>query len=301
MLCSLPLATCSTQDDSRMSSETTNTLKVPGGTIDVTLPNESMKLSANDLLTWVKRAAGAVSQYYGHFPAEHLTLRIRSGNGSGVRHGVTYPRGGGLILISVGREATLEDLNDDWVLTHEMIHLAFPNMADDHHWIEEGISTYVEPVARVAAGQVPANEMWRVFIRDMPKGEPEPGDEGLDRTHTWGRTYWGGAMFCLFADVTIREQTRDRYGLRDALRAILDHGGRITEDWDIEQALAIGDKGTGTKVLQTLYSQMRDQPHPLDLDGLWQKLGLSIKDGQIAFNDKAPEAKIRKSITASTR
>ena len=53
------------------------------------------------------------------------TLLKTSGNGHGVGHGVTYPRGGGLILITVGREATVDDLNDDWVLTHEMIHLAF--------------------------------------------------------------------------------------------------------------------------------------------------------------------------------
>lgn len=273
-------------------------MNVPGGTIEINLPDEPMKLSSADLLNWVKHAATAVSGYYGHFPAEHLTIRIRAGNGSGVRHGVTYPRGGGLILVSVGRDASVEDLNDDWVLTHEMIHLAFPNMEENHHWIEEGISTYVEPVARAAAGQLPVAEVWRTFIRDMPKGEPESGDEGLDRTPTWGRTYWGGAMFCLLADVKIREQTRNRKGLRDALRAIMDDGGVITQDWDIQAALAAGDRGTGTKVLEQLYAQMADQPSPVDLSSLWKKLGLSLNGGQVVFDDKAPEANIRKAITA---
>jgi len=297
LLCAALVADCFSQQSPPMEANTT-TLTVPGATIDVTLPAEAMKLSSRDLLNWVKGSAGAVAQYYGHFPVPHLTLRIRSGNGAGVGHGVTYPRGGGLILVSVGRDATVDALNDDWVLTHEMIHLAFPNMAENHHWIEEGISTYVEPVARAAAGQIPLAEMWRVFIRDMPKGEPEPGDEGLDRTPTWGRTYWGGAMFCLFADVAIREQSHDRYGLRDALRAIMDHGGVITEDWDIEQALAVGDKGTGTRVLETLYAKMRDRPSPMDLDSLWKNLGLAINDGHVVFNDHAPEAAIRKAITS---
>lgn len=300
MLCALPFSACSSQQESP-SPQNTATVNVPSGTIDVTLPDEPMALTRDQLLTWVGRAATAVSQYYGRFPASHLTLRVRAGNGSGVGHGVTYPRGGGLILVSVGRNATVADLDDDWVLTHEMIHLAFPNMADEHHWIEEGISTYVEPVARVAAGQLAVDEMWRVFIRDMPKGQPEPGDEGLDRTPTWGRTYWGGAMFCLFADVTIREQTHNRYGLRDALRAILNHGGAITQDWPIEQALSIGDQGTGTKVLENLYAQMRDKPSPMDLDNLWQRLGLSLKNGSVVFNDKAPDAAIRKAITAPAR
>ena len=42
------------------------------------------------------------------------------------------------------------------------------------------------------------------------------GGFGLDNTHTWGRTYWGGAMFCLLADVEIRRRTHNRRGLQDA-------------------------------------------------------------------------------------
>jgi hypothetical protein len=274
-------------------------LKIGGAEIAVTLPDEHMQASPDDLLNWVKSAATAVSEYYGHFPVEHLTLRVRAGYGAGVRHGVTYPKDGGLILISVGRDTPVDDLKTDWTLTHEMTHLAFPNMADEHHWIEEGIATYVEPVARAQVGQLSPNEVWRQFIRDMPKGEPDPGDEGLDNTHTWGRTYWGGAIFCLVADVGIRERTHNRKGLQDALRGILDHGGRITEDWEIRKALAVGDKSTGTDFLERLYDQMADKPDRVDLDQLWKKLGLSLDSGSVVMNDKAPEANIRKSITSA--
>ncbi|HET9838174.1 MAG TPA: hypothetical protein VFR84_08060 [Candidatus Angelobacter sp.] len=274
----------------------TATLSVAGGVIEVTLPSDSMKLSRNELLGWVRGAAEAVATYYGRFPVPHLTLKIRSGNGGGIRHGVTYPTDGGLILISVGRDADLAATKDDWVLIHEMIHLAFPSMPDDQHWIEEGISTYVEPVVRVRVGLMPLDELWRTFIRDMPKGEPESGDEGLDNTHTWGRTYWGGAMFCLVADVRIRERTGNRKSLQDALRGIMNGGGNITEDWNIEKTLALGDHATGTTVLRDLYRQMRDKPAPVDLDQLWKKLGVAWKDGAVQFNDKAPEANIRKAM-----
>lgn len=274
-------------------------LKVGGGKIDITLPEEQMKVSAEELLAWVKAAAQAVSEYYGHFPVEHLTLRIRSGNGAGIRHGMTYPRGGGLILISVGKETPVEDLKTDWTLTHEMTHLAFPNMAEEHHWIEEGIATYVEPIARAQVGQLSVDEVWRPFVRDMPKGEPEAGDEGLDNTHTWGRTYWGGALFCLVADVQIRENTHNTKGLQDALRGILKHGGQINEDWEIDKAFEVGDKATGTRVLQQLYQDMRDKPVTVDLDNLWQKLGLAVKNGAVVYNEKAVDAAIRKAMTAA--
>jgi len=293
-LLALPLNTLPAQENSADAA----TLKVSGATIDVTLPDGPMKLSRQELLGWVKNSASTVADYYGHFPVPHLTFKMRSTSGSGIRHGVTYPRDGGLIFISVGRDADLAATKDDWVLVHEMIHLAFPSMDDDQHWIEEGISTYVEPVARAREGGMAVKEVWGTFVRDMPKGEPGPDDHGLDNTHTWGRTYWGGALFCLVADVRIHERTKNRKGLEDALRGINRGGGNINEDWDIGKALALGDKATGTTVLRDLYNQMRDKPAPVDLDQLWTNLGIAMKDGDVAFNDKAPESNIRKAITA---
>lgn len=294
VLLAIPLKTLPAQEN----NPGTATLKVPGATIDVTLPDGQMKLSREELLGWVKASANTVANYYGHFPVPHLTLRMRSTSGEGIRHGVTYPKDGGLIFISVGRDADIAAAKDDWVLVHEMIHLAFPSMEDDQHWIEEGISTYVEPVARAREGGMAVKEVWQTFVRDMPKGQPGPGDQGLDNTHTWGRTYWGGAIFCLLADVRIRERTQNKKGLEDALRGINRGGGNINEDWDIGKALAMGDKATGTTVLRDLYQSMRDKPAPVDLDQLWAKLGISMKDGSVAFNDKAPEANIRRAITA---
>ncbi len=285
---------------SQQSESGSAVLKVAASTIDVTLPDGPMKMSRQELLAWVQTSASTVSGYYfGHFPVSHLTLRIRSFDGSGIRHGVTYAKDGGLILISVGRETEMAATKDDWVLVHEMIHLAFPSMDDSHHWIEEGISTYVEPVARARAGLLPVAEVWRSFVHDMPKGEPGSGDQGLDTTHTWGRTYWGGGLFCLVADVRIRERTKNRMGLEDALYGILQSGGTINDDWDIEKALTMADKATGTTVLRDLYRETRDKPAPVDLDQLWQKLGIEMKDGSVAFNDKAPEANIRKAITTA--
>ncbi|HEX3587147.1 MAG TPA: hypothetical protein VH024_14190, partial [Candidatus Angelobacter sp.] len=125
-------------------------------------------------------------------------------------------------------------------------------------------------------------------------------DHGLDNTHTWGRTYWGGAIFCLLADVRIHERTKNRKGLEDALRGINHGGGNINEDWDIQKTLSLGDKATGTTVLRDLYQAMRDKPAPVDLDQLWTKLGITMKDGAVTFDDKAPEANIRRAITSTS-
>jgi hypothetical protein len=274
------------------------TVKICESTIDVRFEGDAKIVSREDLLTWVRHAGEAVCTYYGKFPVPRLTLDIRVRGGAGVHGGVTYPDDDGYINISLGADSSVAQLNDDWELTHEMIHLAFPSMARRHHWIEEGISVYVEPIARAQAGQLSAERMWHDVVRDMPQGEPEDGDRGLDYTHTWGRTYWGGAMFCLVADVRIRQQTRNKKGLQDALRGILNAGGNINEDWDIEKAFAAGDKATGTTVLADLYKEMSDKPDPVDLNAFWKQLGISRDaNGAIKVDSKAPLAEVRMAIT----
>jgi hypothetical protein len=49
-------------------------MRVAGAKIDITLPEEPLKVSTKDLLQWVRMAAGAVSHYYGRFPVPHLIL-----------------------------------------------------------------------------------------------------------------------------------------------------------------------------------------------------------------------------------
>ena len=236
-------------------------------------------------MTWVHWAAESVAGYYGRFPVPHLLLRIVPTDGRGVRGGRTFGRGdGGYMVIHVGSETEFAGLANDWMLTHEMVHLSFPSMADDHHWIEEGIATYVEPIARVRAKHFDANEMWFEVVRDMHQGLPAAGDEGLDSTHTWGRTYWGGALFCLLADVEIHRETGNKKGLEDALRGILDAGGDIRYDWPIEKALKIGDQATGVPVLENLYGKMKDQPYDVDLPALWQQLGIDREGDKVVFD-----------------
>jgi predicted metalloprotease with PDZ domain len=128
---------------------------------------------------------------------------------------------------------------------------------------------------------------------------PRREDRGLDFTPTWGRTYWGGALFCLLADIEIRKRTGNRKGLEDALRAILAAGGTIETEWPLTKALRIGDEATGVPVLSELYEKMKASPYPVDLNALWKELGVERKEGLIRFNDSAPLGAIRRAITGA--
>src|SRR5580704_6129331 len=282
------------------AADVTSTLVIGGSRIDVTIETADAPLSQPDVIKWVQFAAESVAAYYGRFPVPHLTLRVVSFDGNGVRHGTTWGKDGGLIVIHAGSKTTPADFAEDWMLTHEMIHLAFPSMADEHHWIEEGLSVYVEPIARIRAGHWTALQMWSDLVRDMPKGEPQAGDQGLDHTHTWGRTYWGGALFGFVADVEIRKRTGNKKGLEDALRAILNAGGNINEDWTIEKAFEIGDKAAGVDVLQKMYTDCKDAPMHVDLDVMWKNLGIEANGGTVVLKDDAPMSAVRRAVEMGT-
>lgn len=275
-------------------------LNVEGGVIDLKFDPNRFDLPASQIVKWVSGAARAVSTYYGVFPVPHMRVRIESSEEqTGVFHGTTWGSHPPLTRISLGRHTRQAQLDDDWMLTHEFVHTAFPDVADEHHWIEEGIATYVEPIARVQAGQLSSNSIWSDMVRDMPKGQPQEGDAGLDHTHTWGRTYWGGALFCLSADIQIRLASHNRAGLQTGLRAIRSEDGTIDADWELERALAIADKATGSAVLTTLYQDMKDKPVTVDLHSIWHNLGVTVgAGGQVSFDDSAPWSAIRLSITA---
>jgi hypothetical protein len=276
----------------------TSTLLVGGSKVDLTIEAGELKLPQADLLHWVKSAAEAVATYYGRYPVPRVQVHIMPVDASGVRHGQTFGYDGGLIKIRVGKETEARELANDWMLTHEMVHLSFPSVADEHHWIEEGVAVYVEPIARIQAKQMSAEQMWTDLARDMPKGLPEEGDRGLDHTHTWGRTYWGGALFCFVADVEIRRRTQNQKGLQDALRGILNAGGDITHDWELAEAFKIGDRATGTTVLSDLYAKWKDAPVQVDLGALWKELGIVPEGKSVRLAEDAPLAAVRRAITA---
>ena len=276
----------------------TSTLLVGGSRIDITIESGKLKVTQTELLHWVQTAAEAVATYYGRYPVPRVAIRIIPVDGGGVRHGQTFGYDGGFIKIRVGAETPASELADDWMLTHEMVHLSFPSVPDDHHWIEEGIAVYVEPIARIQAKQMDASRMWADLARDMPKGVPRRDDKGLDHTHTWASTYWGGALFCFLADVEIRRQTHDQKGLQDALRGILNAGGDIRQDWSLEDAFKAGDRATGTSTLTELYAKMKDQPMDVDLAAMWEQLGIESDGKTVHLHDDAPLAAIRRSITS---
>lgn len=268
---------------------------VAGGTVDLAVLPGRLAVTEAALTRWAEEAARDVAGYYGRLPVPRVLVIVVPGGRRAVGYGTTMGNGGASIVVWVGPDARDEHLERDWVLTHEMVHLALPNLRRAHFWLEEGIATYVEPVARARRGRLGVADVWKALAEGLPKGLPAAGDQGLDGTSSWGRTYWGGALFCFLADVTLRETTGNRRGLEDALRGVVEAGGSIADRWDLDRLLEVADRATGQSVLRDLYLKMGPAPLPVDLASWWSRLG--VGPGALALRDDAPLAAVRRAIT----
>jgi hypothetical protein len=298
-------AACAGQPGRGVEIAQSREIKVGDAVVQIDFGRGALDLPVDVVIGHIQAAISAVTTYYGRFPvAKARILVIPVEDRHGILQGTTWGDMGGFqgfTRIRIGQHTTTAELADDWMMTHELVHMAFPSLPDDQHWMEEGQATYLEPVARVSTGELKAQQIWQDMFRDMAKGEPGPGDEGLDHTHTWGRTYWGGALFCLVADISIRRETGNRKGLQDALRAVVAQGGTIDHTWDLPKALAIGDQATGTHVLTRMYAEWKDAPVTVDLPKLWEELGVRASGDGVELVSTAPQARVREAITEARK
>ena len=272
-------------------------IDVKGGVIHLAFAPGRVELPKATIVEWVTRSAKAITTYYGRFPVKSARILIVPSNGARVQGGTTWGYRGGAIRIVLGSDADEDDLWRDWVMVHEMVHLALPDMEERYGWLSEGLAVYIEPISRVQAGDLPVEGVWLAMMRDMPKGLPGLGDQGLDNTSTWGRKYWGGAMYCLMADVEIRKRTNNRVGLQDAMRGVLAAGGNHEVDWPMARVISAADAAVGLDVLTRLHDEMGAKPVSPDLSALWRELGLKPTEAGIEVDNTAPLAAIRISVT----
>jgi len=273
-------------------------IAVGGGDITVVFADGAPGLDRARVMAWIQMSARAVTKYFGRFPVRHVGLLVVAEDGARIGSGTTYGYADPAIRIHVGRAAGAAAFHDDWILVHEMTHLALPTVPPQSNWLLEGNATYVEPIARAQAGQLQPSMVWRWAVEGLPKGQPKAGDLGLDHTNSWGRTYWGGAMFWLLADIGLLEATHGAAGAQEALRAINERSGGNTAEWTVDEVMAAGDAATHTQVLSALYAKMRSSPAPTDVADLLRQLGVAERNGTMVFDDAAPLAAIRQRITA---
>lgn len=268
------------------------------GSVQLAVAPQRFALPFEQAQAWARASAGALAAFYGgHLPARRTLLLMSEGSGDNTR-GLTLGGGGPGVLIRPADSVRADTWRDDWVVTHELVHANFPDLGREHAWFSEGLATYLEPIARARVGLISEAKVWRDLLDGTPQGLPQAGDQGLEHTRTWGRTYWGGALFCLLADVTLREESGNRRSLDDILLAIGKTGATDEDHWTIEQVLDQSERATSSRAVRALYERLALRPGTVDLTELFARLGVRAQGASVAFDERAPLAAIRRSVAA---
>ncbi|HWA73360.1 MAG TPA: hypothetical protein VG937_13535 [Polyangiaceae bacterium] len=277
------------------------TLEGDPAEVELAVLDGELDVDLETLAAWVKERAQAVGAFYGGFPSSHtLVVVVPVPKRRDVVFGKLLPESAPGVALLVGSAADKTALHDDWVLVHELFHIGVPSFFREGKWFDEGLATYFEPIIRVRAGLFDELGFWRDFATEMPRALPALTRDGLEHTRNYTGLYWGGAIYCLLADVAARSASQGRLGLEDGVRRVLRAGGRAWEVWPLEKTLRTADGVFENPVLAPLAARYAETPAPLDLDALLRSLGVERSASGVTLSDSAPLAWVRRAILTPT-
>ncbi len=265
--------------------------------IELVVLDGELAVSLETLAQFAEARARAVAEFYGGFPAPHSVLTVVPIKGRDeVVFGKLLPESAPGVVLLVGSRATQAALHDDWVLVHEFFHIGVPSFFREGKWFDEGLATYFEPIIRVRAGLLDPTAAWREFALEMPRALTALTRDGLEHTQSYTGMYWGGAIFCLLADIEARSRSRGRVGLEDGIRRAHAAGGHAWDVWTLDKTLRSADHAFSEPILARLAARYSNHPEALDIEATFRELGISRTGAGVVVSEQAPLAWVRHAI-----
>jgi hypothetical protein len=200
------------------------TFSVAGTNVDITRLGPSPP--DDDIRRWIGRAMQATASVGDRFPRDqvHFLIAPVQSQGKQVVFGMVRRGGGSSILLVPSPDASVEQLEADWVAVHELSHLWLPPLRSKDRWISEGIATYLQEVLRARCGLQSSERAWMRLEEGFARGRRSgtgrqlaSESRNMNRTGAYHRVYWAGTAFALEVDVRLR---KDSNGEMTLLRAI---------------------------------------------------------------------------------
>lgn len=208
---------------------------------------------------WLAAAVDCVAQPWGgRFPIPRAQVVVVPSGPSRdpVDFGHAYQSGGAAVVLDLSSTARDSDLPLEWILVHELLHLAMPWIVGEDAWLGEGFVTYYQEVLRARAGAFGDAGPWQALEEGFQRGLSQPSTRTLAEDsrdmharHAYYRVYWSGAALALRMDVMLQRAQRGvaRLALDDVLRLWSTPAFRARRGWraldllaETERALGVG-------------------------------------------------------------
>jgi hypothetical protein len=270
----------------------------PGGraVVDVAELDGALDLDPGVLDAWIAGRITAAGRLWHGAPARPLLVVIVPvADAGGVIFGISRGGGGAGVALFLGQHTEPSDLEHDWVLAHELVHVGMPFLPDAF-WFMEGAAVYLEPVLRARAGLLKPDAVWRGFANHLGEGADRLATTPLGAMGFPG-LYLSGGAFMLALDVEARRASAGRVGLEDCLRTVRARLGDSTGQASLESVIAVCDEVLGDGLMTRFVDRHARAAAALDLPAIMAALGVHTSGGDVVFDDGAPDAWIRRAIT----
>lgn len=178
--------------------------------------------SERDMLQhWVGETHRALAQLTAPLPfTVHVRMHRLSNRGEPVPWAHTRRGSQQGVDFYVDPGWSLDDFLSDWTAAHELSHLLFPYLGDQHRWFAEGFASYMQYQVLRELGVIDTDAMATAYRTRMAKaaGDYErlglgaqpfmTAQSQLHRQGAYSVYYWGGAVYFMNIDAQLRNKGR---------------------------------------------------------------------------------------------
>jgi hypothetical protein len=265
-----------------------------------------------NLQQWVEFIADTLLQVYGHWPRQNWKITVTPVSASASEpipwaqvHRDEVDR----VEFFTAAKATPLELKRAWTGYHELAHLLIPYRGWGDAWFSEGLASYYQNVLQARAGVLTEQEMWQELYEGYQRGLADTAFEGRElsfvsdnmrRDGGFMRVYWSGAWYFLAADTRLRQQSRGRHNLDQALEKL---NQCCADDPMSAPAMARKlDELNRVLLFQPLFEQVSTSSRIPPFEPIFASLGITVTGGRVQLQSEGPGAVLRQQIvSAKTR
>lgn len=279
-----------------------------GAQIELAVLDAPMTATADGLRRWATDAAQSVALLYETFPRERLQIvvvPVTRGGGT-VYFGAAGRGGGPGVYILMDSTARDDQLPGGWTTVHELLHHGMPFVADA--WMAEGWVSYYTEVVRTRMGHRSEQDGWRELAEAFDRGRRDGRGVSIERlsetmhdTYAYQGVYWSGAAIGFILDVEVREDSKNRVSLDDAMRELRRCCGDALTKWTAAELLGRLDRWYGKPLFTTTAREHLNRSSFPPVERAFARLGVRLDGEDVVLDDDHPNADLRRAIMAPRR
>lgn len=293
---------------SRGEDSSGHLLERGGRKLEVQISTEYDPAMQQDLRQWIEFISDALLQVYGYWPRENWLITVAPVSGASddpIPWAQVHRDDVDSVEFFTNGKATSDELKQAWTGYHELAHLLIPYRGWGDAWFSEGLASYYQNILQARVGILTEQEMWQKLYEGYQRGLADTKFEGrelrvvsdkLRQDGGFMRVYWSGAWYFMVADARLRQQSRGRHNLDEALKKL----NQCCADsaMSVQDMVSKLDQLNRVLLFQPLYEQVIVSTEIPPFEPIFASMGISIANDKVQLQNEGPGAQLRQQIVA---